>query len=58
MGVNSIGINIPDEILKDRKTVAFEGEYSLKPEGNIEGRKITATFKDKKKKITIYSWSY
>lgn len=51
MGVNSIGINIPDEILKDRKTVAFEGEYSLKPEGNIEGRKITATFKDKEKKL-------
>ncbi|MBM7836071.1 citrate lyase subunit alpha [Clostridium sardiniense] len=55
MGLNSIGVNIPDEILKDRKTVGFEGEFSLKPEGNIEGRKITATFRGHNKKLDSLS---
>lgn len=49
MGVNSAGINIPSEIIKDKKAVLFEGEYNLVPEGNIKGRKITATFRDKEK---------
>ena len=31
MGINSININIPDDILKERKTVEFKGEFSLEP---------------------------
>ena len=50
MGINSININIPDDILKERKTVEFKGEFSLEPKGNIQGTKITATFCGKNKK--------
>ena len=33
MGINSISINIPDDILKERKTVEFKGEFALEPKG-------------------------
>lgn len=52
MGINSININIPDDILKERKTVEFKGEFALEPKGNIQGRKITATFCGKNKKLS------
>lgn len=51
MSINKVNRNIPDEILKERKTVGFEGEYALKPTGNIEGRKIKATFSGQEKKL-------